>query len=414
MKKDLAGSIRPGEMAVLMAILMSLVAMSIDAMLPALAQIGNTLGVVQANDTQLVISALFLGLAIGQLLYGPISDTTGRKIAIYSGLILFIVGCFISAQSWNFTMMLIGRVLQGVGGAGSRIVTVAMIRDQYEGRAMARIMSTVMTIFIVVPAIAPTMGQAILTITSWRMIFVVFIAMTTVAFVWLWLRQPETLPPEKRRAFSPQLIRNGLLETLRNRTTLGYTISAGMIFGAFTGYLISAQQIFQDLYGLGAEFPYYFGCLALAIGAASMVNSKMVMRYGMYYLTLRALLVLSGMSVVFFLVEAVLDGQVPLWGFMIWAVIGFFCMGILFGNFNAMAMRPLGHIAGTASAVIGSVTTVVSLGLGTLIGQLYNGTMLPMVGGFAMFGIISLLVMAWTENSRLRMDCRGDTPLRNL
>lgn len=259
MNKDLARSSRTGEMVVLMAMLMSLVAMSIDAMLPALAQIGNTLGVLHANDTQLVISALFLGLAIGQLLYGPISDTTGRKIAIYVGLILFIVGCFISAQSWNFTMMLIGRFLQGLGASGSRIVTVAMIRDQYDGRAMARIMSAVMTIFILVPAAAPIMGQAILTVASWRMIFVVFIVMTAVAFIWLWLRQPETLPTEKRRVFSPRILRNGLLETLRNRITLGYTISAGMIFGAFTGYLISAQQIFQDLYGLGAEFPYYFG-----------------------------------------------------------------------------------------------------------------------------------------------------------
>jgi len=389
-----------GEFVVLMALLISLVALSIDAMLPALSEIGGELGARRSNDSQLVISALFLGLAAGQLVYGPLSDSIGRKPAIYGGLVLFLIGCLLSIVSWDFSAMLAGRFLQGLGAAGPRIVTIALVRDRYEGRAMARIMSLVMAVFIIVPAVAPALGQGILLFAHWRMIFVILLLLAVVAFIWFGLRQEETLPAGRRRPFSLGGIASGFRETLADRCALGYTIAAGLIFGAFVGYLASAQQIFQELFALGQLFPIYFAVLALAIGGASYLNARLVMQHGMRRLSWRALQVLGGVSLVYFGVAAALGGQPPLWTLMAWGMAAFFCMGILFGNFNAMAMEQLGHIAGVAAAVVGSLTTVISLVLGTWIGQSYDGTVLPLVGGFALLGAASILVMHWTERGR--------------
>lgn len=389
-----------GEFVVLMALLISLVALSIDAMLPALSEIGGELGVQRSNDSQLVVSGLLLGLAAGQLIYGPLSDSVGRKPAIYGGLVLFVIGCVLSIASWNFSAMLAGRFLQGLGAAGPRIVTIALVRDQYEGRAMARIMSLVMAVFIIVPAIAPALGQGVLLFAHWRMIFVILLLLALVAFIWFGLRQKETLAASLRRPLSLRGIAKGVLETLAERCALGYTLAAGLIFGAFVGYLNSAQQIFQELFALGEQFPLYFGALALAIGGASYLNARLVMRHGMRPLSWRALQVLSGLSLVYFGVAYVAAGQPPLWTLMVWGITAFFCMGILFGNFNAMAMESMGHIAGVAAAVVGSLTTVISLILGTWIGQIYDGTVLPLVGGFTVLGVGALLVMHWTERGR--------------
>jgi DHA1 family bicyclomycin/chloramphenicol resistance-like MFS transporter len=389
-----------GEFVVRMALLISLVALSIDAMLPALSEIGGELGVRRSNDSQLVVSGLFLGLAVGQLIYGPLSDSIGRKPAIYGGLVLFIIGCVLSIASWNFSVMLAGRFLQGLGAAGPRIVTIALVRDRYEGRAMARIMSLVMAVFVIVPAIAPALGQVVLLFAHWRMIFVMLLLLAVVAFVWFGLRQQETLAARLRRPLSPRAIAKGVRETLADRCALGYAVAARLIFGAFIGYLNSARQIFQELFALGEQFPFYFAALALAIGGASYLNARLVIRHGMRRLSWRALQVLSGLSVVYFGVAYALAGQPPLWTLMVWGMAAFFCMGILFGNFNAMAMESLGHIAGVAAAVVGSLTTAISLVLGTWIGQIYDGTVLPLVGGFALLGIAALSVMLRTERGR--------------
>ena len=386
-----------GEFVALIALLISLVALSIDAMLPALPQMGAELGVAQENDRQFIVSFLFLGLAAGQLLFGPLSDAVGRKPAIYGGLAVFVLGSLISAFASDFTFMLIGRLLQGFGAAGPRIVVVAMVRDRFEGRAMARIMSLVMAVFILVPALAPFLGQGVLEIAHWRAIFGAFVLLAVVGLVWFAWRQPETLAPERRLAFTPRRLWSAVAETCRNRTAFGYTIAAGLIFGAFIGYLTSAQQIFQDLYGVGRLFPLCFAVLALALGGASLVNARLVMRLGMRALCRWSLLALTGISAAFFFFALAWGGVVPLWLMMAVFLLCFFCIGILFGNFNALAMEPLGHIAGVAAAVIGSITTLVSLVLGTAIGALYDGSLLPLVGGFAGLGLLSLLVMQWVE-----------------
>lgn len=395
--------IRFGEFVALTALMISLVALSIDALLPALPEIGHTLGVQRENDNQLIISLLFLGLTIGQAIYGPLSDSTGRKPAIYVGFTLFIVGCLLALFASTFPMILVGRVLQGVGAAGPRIVTVAIVRDQYEGRAMARVMSFVMAVFILVPVVAPLFGQLMLLVAHWRAIFVAYLVLALIASGWFTLRQPETLAPNRRLPFSVTRLALAIREVLANRLALGYTVAAGLVSGAFIGYLNSAQQIFQVQYDLGRLFPFYFATLALAIGSASFLNGRLVMQHGMRPLSLIAVLTLGGLSVIFWTIAAGLVGQPPLWALMIYFLLSFFCIGILFGNLNALAMEPLGHIAGVGAAMIGSLSTLISLLLGTLIGQSYNGTILPLVAGFALLSIASAGMMRWAEGRKQQL-----------
>ena len=383
-----------------MALMMSLIAMSIDAMLPALAQIGDDLGAGHANQAQLVISALLLGMAAGQVIYGPLSDSIGRKPTIYAGPRPVRLGSALSVVAASFPLMLLGRILQGFGAAAPRIVVVALVRDEYAGAAMARIMSLVLTTFILVPMVAPAIGQGILLVAHWRAIFAMLLALGLVGLVWFALRQPETLPLERRVRFSLGRILLGVRETCANRVALGYTIAAGMIFGAFLGYITSSAQIFLSQYGVGRLFPVYFGGLALAIGAATYVNSRLVMRYGMQRLSALAVGVLGGCSAVFFVIAWAAAGDPPLWSLMPYLAVAFFCFGLVFGNFNALAMEPLGHIAGVAAAVVGTITSLMSLTLGTLIGQSYDGTVLPLIAGFAVLGLGSLAVMRWAERGR--------------
>lgn len=387
------------EFVAMMALLISLVALSIDAMLPALPAIGRDLGVDDPNDPQLVLSVLFAGLAIGQLLYGPVSDSTGRKPAIYAGLAIFIAGCLLSIAAQSFEMMLIGRFLQGLGAAGPRVVVVALVRDLYEGRAMARIMSFVMMVFIGVPALAPAIGQAIDQLFGWRAIFVTFLAIALIGSAWFALRQEETQKAGNRQPFSLRSIMTGALETVRIRHALGYTIAAGFVFGGFIGFLVSAQQIFQDTFGVGDRFPVYFATLALSIGSASMVNGYIVMRFGMRLISFRALCALSALSCAFLLFLWLTGGIPPLWAFMAYMMVTFFCFGLLFANFQALAMEPLGHIAGVGAAVVSSLTTFISLIPGTLVGQAFNGTVVPLIASFAGLGILSVLTMIWTERT---------------
>ena len=389
--------IRFGEFVALMAMMISLVALSIDALLPALPEIGQALGVQRDNDNQLIISVLFLGLAVGQMIYSPLSDSIGRKPAIYAGFGLFILGCLLALLATSFPVLLIGRIMQGLGVAGPRILTVALIRDQYEGRAMARVMSFVMAVFILVPVIAPLLGQTMLIVAHWRAIFGAYLVLALIASIWFALRQPETLAPNRRLPFSLVRMALAIREIFANRIAFGYTLATGLISGAFIGYLNSAQQVFQAQYGLGRLFPLYFAILALSIGSASFLNARLVMRYGMRLLSLSALLTLGGLSLIFWVIAYVWAGHPPVWALMIYFLMSFFCIGLLFGNLNALAMEPLGHIAGVGAAVVGSLSTLISLLLGTLIGQSYNGTILPLVGGFAILSATAVVVMRWVE-----------------
>ena len=388
------------EFIALMAVMTSIIAFSIDAMLPALPQIAADLGVADVNDRQLVVIVLFIGLAMAQLAYGPASDTLGRKPAAYIGFTIFIAGSLLCIFARSFEIMLIGRLLQGVGAAGPRIVSLALVRDLYSGRAMAHVMSLVMGVFIIVPVIAPSVGQALLLVGDWRLIFIALLVEGLIGVTWLAWRQPETLPEHRRAPFSLRRIFSAYVEACTNPVTLGYTVAAGLVFGAFVGYLASTQQILGELYGLGARFPIYFGANALAFGVAAMVNARLVMKLGMRRLAGTGLAATSILSLVFFVVCLLLDGHPPLWILMGYFLLTFFFTGVLFGNFNALAMEPMGHIAGTAAAVVGSLATIVSSVLGWMLGQAYDGTVRPMIAGFAALTILASLSMFLAERYR--------------
>jgi DHA1 family bicyclomycin/chloramphenicol resistance-like MFS transporter len=389
-----------GEFVALMAMLTALVAVSIDMILPALPAIGAALGARRANENQLVISFFFFGFGLGQLFYGPLSDNTGRKPAVYVGLAFYISGTLLALLSQTYSVMLAGRFLQGIGVAGPRAMTIALVRDKFEGRSMARVMSFIMTVFIMVPVIAPTLGQVVLSVAGWRTIFGIYLTMALAACTWFLLRQEETLSVERRIPFSVQRIAGAVREVFASRLAFGGTVAAGFIFGAFLGYLNSAQQILQQHYGLGSRFPQYFAVLAIALGTASFANARLVMRHGMRKLSVWSLRGICSLSIVFLGVAVVRSGHPPLAAFMVYMLLSFFCIGLLFSNLNAMAMQPLGHIAGTGAAVVGALSTLISLALGTLIGQSYNDTVLPLVTGFAVLSILAMLTLRWAERGQ--------------
>jgi DHA1 family bicyclomycin/chloramphenicol resistance-like MFS transporter len=399
-----AGRSSPVEFIVLIALIISLVALAIDAMLPALPLIAADLGVQRVNDSQYVISLFFAGMALGQMFFGPLSDSVGRRPAIISGFALFALGCLLSIFAVNYEQMLLGRLLQGIGAAGPRIVSIALVRDQFKGREMARVMSFVMTVFILVPVFAPALGQLVLIVADWRFIFVMFLLLVLILVLWFWIRQPETLAQQQRVPFSFTQLTLDIVAIYQIRSSLGYTLAMGFIFGGFIGYLSSSQQIFQMQYQLHELFPVYFGILACAIGFASLCNASLVMRFGMRRLSSYAMSGICLLSVPFLLLAEMQDGHPPLYQLMAYLLPLFFCFGILFGNLNALAMEPLGHIAGLGSALVGSVSTLMSVVFGVIVANAYDQTVIPLVVGFAVLGLAGLMTMRWTEAGQVTAD----------
>jgi MFS transporter, DHA1 family, multidrug resistance protein len=391
------------EFIALVALTTSMVAMSIDTMLPALGDIAAELQPGDPNDRQLVLTMFFGGLSLGQLVCGPVSDSIGRKPALYAGIVLFILGGLCCALAPSFGWLLFGRALSGFGAAGPRIVAVAVVRDLHAGRAMARVMSIVTSVFILVPVIAPAFGQTVLLLSSWRMIFWLLVAAALADVTWFALRQPETLPVERRRPLSVRAVAQAAAAVCTHPITIGYTLATGLVFGALISYLTTSQQLFQEQYGVGKLFPLYFGTLAAALGLASFANSKLVMRFGMQRLARLAGGFECVVATVLWLVSAGYDGHPPLWVFMACMLICFFCNGILFGNYNARALEPMGRIAGVAAAITGSLSGLLALGFGTPLGRAYDGTVLPVLGAFvlASIGALALTESAeWLQRSR--------------
>jgi DHA1 family bicyclomycin/chloramphenicol resistance-like MFS transporter len=391
---------QPGfvEFVLIVSLMMSITALSIDAMLPALPEIGRELGVRADNDRQLVISVILVGMALGQLFFGPLSDTVGRKPVVYAGYALFAGGALLSALAGTFPVMLAGRLLQGLGLSAPRATILALVRDRFGGRSMARVMSFVMAIFILVPMIAPTLGQAILLFSGWRSIFVGFVLMAALTSIWFGTRMPETHPPQRRTPFSLQRIVDATVEILRNRTATGYTVSAGLVSGAFLGYLNSSQQILQELYELGELFPLVFAAFAGSVGLASLLNARLVTRFGMRFLVRWSLNLVVGLSILALAVTLLTAGQPPLGFLLAYVMLAFFGIGVLFGNQNSLAMEPLGHLAGIGSAIVGSLSTLMAVSLGTVIGQSYNGTVFPLLIGLSVLSGLATLVVRWTES----------------
>ncbi len=380
------------EFTLLMALLMSIVAISIDALLPALGLLGAELRVTDLNQTQLVIGCIFAGMSVGELIAGPLSDAVGRKPILYGGIALYLVGSVFCYFAGDFNMLLVGRVIQGLGVAAPYVTVVSVVRDKYSGRDMARVMSLVMMIFIMVPAIAPSLGQAIMHAAGWRAIFLLYIIYSIVIGLWIMLRLEETLPPAQRIPMRLSAFAHGFRVVITNRTTTIYTICMGLCFGGLIGYLGASRQIFQDQFGVGDAFTLYFGGLALVLGVASLANSYFVARLGMRNICSYSMGAIVLASLLFLSLHYILPA-VTLPMFVAYAALLFFAFGLMFGNLNAISMEPMGEVAGMASAIIGAVSSLISLGLGTMIGQMYNNTLIPIACGFLGLGTISWLLM---------------------
>ncbi|WP_196159633.1 multidrug effflux MFS transporter [Reinekea sp. G2M2-21] len=387
------------EFIALIALITSLVALSIDAMLPALPNIADDLSVVDYRQTQWVITSLIFGMSFGQLLFGPLSDAYGRRFGILSGIALFCVGSVVSMMATSLPMLLLGRVIQGIGVSGPRIASMALVRDKYVGDQMARVMSFVMMVFILVPMIAPIVGQGILHLWGWRAIFALFIGLSVFAALWLNVRQPETLAVESRRPFRLGSVLKTALQVLKHPRVLGFSITAGLVFGGLLSYVASAQAIFQGIYQLGDNFPYYFAALAFGIGLASLANSSLVMRFGAQRLSILGLLGMLTLATTLVVIAFFYQGVPPLVIFMGLGFAMFFCVGILFGNLNSLAMVPLGRMAGIGAAVIGSVSNVVAVLVSGVVGWFFNDTLLPILIGLCVCAVLALVLILLIRHS---------------
>ncbi len=391
------------EFVALMASLMSIVALAIDALLPALSIIGRAVNSTEATDNQLLITMIFLGLGCGQLLFGPLSDSFGRKPIVYYGFVIFLFASFICIYAQSLEIMIIGRILQGVGLSAPRTISIAIIRDSYKGDYMAKIMSFVTVVFILVPIIAPALGKFILNIYSWQAIFYAQLIFAAIIGIWFWKRQKETIKPEFKVKFSSHLFVDGLKELLKFKETIAFTFISGFITGAFLVYLSSSQQIFEIQYGLGDEFPYIFAGLAVAVGLATFLNGTLVMRFGMRNLAFYALIaycIISVIYVVMFWSQANPSIEVLL----TFLALQFFALGFLFGNLRSIAMEPIGHIAGIGAAITGFISTLLSVPIGTYIGKFVNTTVHPVFFGFTICGCISLLIFIAFRNTYSKVE----------
>lgn len=375
----------------LMALLTSLVALSIDAMLPALDTIGRDLNSASNQQTYLIISIFFVGMAFGQLFFGPFADARGRRLTILVGLIIFLLGTLVCYLSNSIEMLLVGRVIQAFGVSGPRIATMALIRDLYVGDKMARVMSFITVIFILMPMVAPLIGQVVMQFAGWRQIFTVFAFVAVISGMWFFARQGETLPRAKRLKFNWYQFWRSVVWLVKQPVVMGASIGMGTIFGAFLAYLSGSQTIFQGIYDTGELFPLLFAVLAFSIGAASLFNGIMVVRLGMIRLISAALVLTMVFATALVVLSTVFDGKPPLLAFMSTMFIGFFFIGVLFGNLNSLAMQPVGHIAGVGAAFIGSFTSFLAVPIAVFVNHYLTDSIAPIAYGFLCFGALTFI-----------------------
>lgn len=381
------------------AALMALNALAIDIMLPGLPQIGDSLNVVEENHRQYVISAYFGGMAAALLFYGPLSDRFGRRIPLLIGLSIYVVAAFAAVFAPDYETLLALRFVQGVGAASTRVIAVSIVRDRFGGRAMAEVMSLIFMVFMVVPVIAPNVGQLIMVFSTWHMIFVVMAIGGAGVTLWAFFRLPESLRIEDRRPIDIRSIMRGFRIVLTNRLSVGYTLASTIVFAALFGFINSAQQVYVGIYGLGVWFPLVFAAIASLMALSSYLNSRLVSRFGMRRLSHGALVGYMTVSAIWFFWS--LTGEVPLVPFLILFSAAMFQFGWIGSNFNAIAMEPLGHIAGTASSVQGFIQTLGGGVIGALIGQAFDGTTRPLAGGFFGLAVIALILVLIAERGKL-------------
>ena len=389
------------EFIALMALLMALNALAIDIMLPGLQQIGASLGVENENHRQYVISAYLIGFAFAQLLYGPVSDRFGRRSPMFFGLAIYVVSSLAAILVPSFAALLALRFIQVIGSAAMRVITVSIVPDVFGRRALAEGMSLIMMVFMVVPVMAPGTGQIVMLFGEWHLIFVFMAVMAAVIGTWMYLRLPETLHADDVRPFTVRSVLGGFRIVLTDRVALCYTLASTFIFGALFGFINSAQQIYVGIYELGVWFPLAFAGVATFMALSSFVNSRLVGRFGMRRLSHGALLGFLGINTLWLILTLLWTPHVPFPIFIVLFALAMFQFGWIGSNFNSLAMEPLGHVAGTASSVLGFMGTAGGTIIGAVIGQSFNGTALPLVTGFFSVSIVGLVFVLLAERGKL-------------
>lgn len=387
------------EFVVFGAAIFALTALSIDIMLPVLPEIGENLGLQKDNDQQLVILIFALGFGISQVIFGPLADRYGRRALLVPALTFYVVVSVAAVFAEGFGLFLFLRLAQGVACAAIRTVLTAVVRDCFKGREMARVMSFVFTVFLIVPVFAPAIGQLVAALAGWRNIFALLAVAGLGLGIWSAMRLGETQNPDDRMSMSVGAVTHAFAQVFSDRQTIGYTLAVTFFFGGLFAFIVSVQQVFVGIYGLGNWFAIAFGLSSIGTATASLVNGALVRRIGMRLISHVSLLIYIALGIVFWLVGA--NGEptfattyVLLCGLMV-------TFGFIVANFNAMAMEPMGHIAGTASAVIGTITTTGGTILGGLVGHAFDGTIMPLATGFTIFGMCALVIVLWAERGRL-------------
>jgi MFS transporter, DHA1 family, multidrug resistance protein len=383
------------EFVALIASLTALNALAIDSMLPALPQIGETLQVASDNQRQWVITAYLLGVSSMQLVYGVLADRFGRKRILLIGVGIYACFAVAAAFATSFTQLVGARALMGAGAAAVQVLAFSLVRDRFAGAQMARVMSLTFMVFLTAPVLAPSIGQAIMTVASWRMIFGFLAAISLTLLIWAGIRLPETLRPEDRLPLEFGRVGQAFRTVLSSRVTVGYMLSAAAVLGALFGFINSVQQVFTDIFHAPTVFPLIFACVAFGMAVSSLLNSRIVERLGARHVSHRALLG--------FVIFGAVHHGVARTGFESIATFAvlqagmLFCFGMIAGNFASIAMEPLGKVAGTGSSVYGSITMAVGSSLGFLIGQQFDGTAIPLTLGYVLCGLLALVIVAVTE-----------------
>jgi MFS transporter, DHA1 family, multidrug resistance protein len=387
------------ELTVMMASLMALNALAIDSMLPAFPAMVGGLGLTDANRIQYVISVFLAGTGIGALIYGPLSDRFGRKPILMIATIGAAIFSFACSIVPSFEMLLVMRFCHGLLAAAMGVLVVSVIRDQFEGDAMARRMSTIFLIFMIVPVIAPTIGQFVLFFAGWRTIFDLMAIMALAAATWVHLRLPETLRPENMVPIKAGPLTRAWTKVVTNRTAAGYMLGAGIVQGAMFGYLNSSQQMFDRLFNAAEFFTIGFAIVALGIAASNFINARIVERFGARRVSQTALISFIALAILQLLAAELAPRSLPL--FLTLLTANMAMMGFIGSNFSSIAMTPFGDVAGSASSFQTFVRTLLAASIGAAIGQQFDGTGVPVAAGFLCCGVLALLLVLWGERGRL-------------
>ena len=388
------------EFVAMLAALFATIAYSIDAMLPALVVIAQDLSPEDVNRAQLLVTGFVLGLGLGTIVWGPISDSFGRKSVVVSGIALYCAAAIVAARAQSMEVLLAARLVQGIGAAAPRVVTLAIVRDLYQGRMMARVTSIVMTVFVLFPAVAPMIGAGIIWVWDWRAVFWSFVVFGVVTGSWLMLRQPETHPPERRRPLRLGTVAAAAVEVAGTPRVPLYILCLSLGFAQMFIFLSTTPQVFDDVFDRAATFPFWFFGVAALAAVSGILNASLVMRLGMRRLATFAFAAQAGFSLVYLAQWYLLPLPEP-WDFYVFFVYlagAFFMVGLTFGNLNALAMERLGHIAGLAAAVVGAVSTIGAVLVAVPVGQMYDGTPVPLAAGVAVASSLAFLLMRSTRH----------------